>query len=395
MTLLHLALRGLMGRPFRNLLVGLFVLVLTGFLLGTTVVLRGMEKGLRAGMGRLGADIVVIPYDVTEEAQREVLAGRLAGGDSMPASTLGKIREMGAVERATPQLHLLTIKGLPYSTPGELFLVAFDPETDFTVLPWLKSRPAKPIGIGDAVGGALIHGIEPSRHLSINGHELVLAGHLEPTGIWLDRALFVTFETAQDMIAKGAISGELSTDMLTSIVVDLKPGYDAARTAIEMLLVAPGVWAVRAPTLMTTLASQRAGLIQSIFLALGIIWALAVVLTGFVFSIIVHERRREIGMLRAVGASRNFVFQLFLMEGAFPAVGGGLAGIILGAFLLYSLWSRLAAILKVELLLPPLPGLAAAAIGSFVIALVLVLPGILYPAIRASRLDPAVAMRGV
>ncbi len=66
---------------------------------------------------------------------------------------------------------------------------------------------------------------------------------------------------------------------------------------------------------------------------------------------------------------------------------------LLGALLLYSLRSWLAAILKVELLLPSVPGLAAATIGSFVIALLLVLPGILYPAIRASRLDPAVAMR--
>ena len=394
MTLLHLALRSLMGRPFRNLLVGLFVLVLTAFLLGTTVILRGMEKGLRAGMERLGPDIVVIPFDVTERAQSELLAGKLVTGDSMPYGSLQRIREMEAVGRASPQLHLLTIAGGPYSKSEELFIVAFDPETDFTILPWLRGRLAKPMGGDDAVGGTSLT-IEPSERFSINGYHLALTGKLEPTGIWFDQTVFVSFGTAHEMIGRGAIPGELSAETVTAIAVDLKQGYDAARTAIEMLLVAPGVWAVRAPKLMTTLASQRAGLIQSLFLALGIIWALAVVLTGFVFSIIVHERRREIGMLRAVGATRNFIFRLFLMESAFPAIGGGLVGIILSTLLLYSVGPRLGSIFNMELLLPSLPGLGAATMGSFAVAQVLVLPGIFYPALRASRLDPAVAMRGV
>jgi putative ABC transport system permease protein len=237
--------------------------------------------------------------------------------------------------------------------------------------------------------------IDASEHILVNGYELVLVGKLEPTGIWFDQTVFVTFDTARDMVANGAISGEVSTDTITNIAVDLKPGYDPGRTALEMLLVAPGAWPVQAPKLMTALAAQRAGLIQSLFIALFIIWLLAVVITGFVFSLIVNERRREIGMLRAVGASRNFIFRLFLTESAILAIGGGITGIILSTLLLYFLRSWLISALEIRVVLPSLPGLVVFTIGCFLIALILVLPALLYPAIRASRLDPVVAMREV
>jgi putative ABC transport system permease protein len=229
----------------------------------------------------------------------------------------------------------------------------------------------------------------------VNDYALTLAGKLEPTGIWYDQALFVTFDTARDMIAKGSTFSNVSLDTVTNITVELKPGYDAAKMAMEMVLVAPGIWPVQAPKFMTILSTQRAGLIKSLFIALGIIWALAVVITGFVFSIIVNERRREIGMLRAVGASRNFIFRLFLTESAVLACSGGLAGIILSMLFLYFMKAWLMSALEIQILFPSLPGLVLFTVGCFLTALILVLPALLYPAVRASRLDPAVAMREV
>ncbi len=395
MTLLYLVLQGLKERRFRSLLILFFVLVLTGFLSATTVILRGVEKNLRSGMEKLGADIIVIPYDITERAQKEVLAGRLGTTDWMPADNVRRISEMEAVEKVSPRLYLETIKGSPYSTGDELFVVAFDPKTDFTILCWLKGKLQEPLKIGDALGGASINRIATSERVLVNGYALTLVGKLEPTGIWFDQTLFVTFDTARDMIARGATSGHVSLDTITNITVELKPGYDAAKMAMEMVLVAPGIWPVQAPKLMTILAAQRAGLIKSLFIALGIIWTLAVVLTGFVFSLIVNERRREIGMLRAAGASRNFIFRLFLTESAILAIGGGAAGIILSMLFLYLMRSWLMSTLEIRVLLPSLPGLVAFTLGSFLIALIFVFPALLYPAVRASRLDPAVAMREV
>jgi putative ABC transport system permease protein len=394
-TLLYLVLQGLKERQFRSLLIVFFILVLTGFLLATTVISRGVEKSLRTGMEKLGADIIVIPYDITEQAQKEVLAGRLGTTDWVPADNVHRLLEMEEVERASPRLHLATISGSPHSSAEELVVMAFDPQTDFTILCWLKDKLKGPLKVGEAIGGAFINRASPSEHVSVNGYELILVGKLDPVGIWYDQAIFVTFDTARDMKAKGAVSDEVSLETVTNITVDLKPGIDVNETAVKMWLTAPGIWPVQAPKLMTILATQRAGLIKSLFIALGIIWVLAVVLTGFVFSMLVNERRREIGMLRATGASRNFIFQLFLTESAVLACSGGLAGIILSMLFLSCMRSWLMSALEIQILFPSLPGLVLFTVGCFLIALVLVLPALLYPAVRASRLDPAVAMREV
>ncbi len=395
MTLLYLVRRGITERLFRSLLIVFFILILTGFLLATTIILKGTEESHRKGAERLGADLTVIPYDVTERAQEEILTGRLATKDSMPSDHVGRISEMKAVKRASPQLYLGTIRGSATSDAEKTSLIAFDPKTDFTILPWLKHKLPKPLGIHDAVGGALIENMGLPEHIRTNGYELALVGRLEPTGIWLDRAVFVTFETARNMIAKGALSAEVSADAITSISVDLKPGYDVVRTATEMVLEVPGIWPVRATKLMRTLAAQRTGLIQSLLLSLSMIWVLTIVLTGFVFSLIVNEQRREIGIFRAIGASRHFIFRLFLAEGAILAAVGGSTGMIVSTCLLYFLRSWLTPLFEATIYFPSLPGLVVSMIASFLIAFLLVFPALLYPAFRASRLDPALAMREV
>ncbi len=394
MTLLYLVRRGITERLFRSLLIVFFILILTGFLLATTIILKGTEESLRNGADRLGADLTVIPYDVTERAQEEVLTGRLATKDSMPSDHVRRISEMKAVKRTSPQLYLGTIRGSATSD-AEASLIAFAPETDFTILPWLKHKLPKPLGIHDAVAGALIEDTGLPEHILTNGYKLTLVSRLEPTGIWLDQAVFVTFETAREMIGKGAISAEVSADTVTSISVDLKPNYDVARTATEMLLAVPGIWPVQSTKLMRTLAAQRAGLIQSLLLALSLIWVLTIVLTGFVFSLIVNEQRREIGIFRAIGASRHFIFRLFLTEGAILATVGALTGMMVSTFLLYFLRPWLMPVFEATIYLPSLPGLVVSMIGCFFIAFLLVLPALLHPALRASRLDPALAMREV
>jgi putative ABC transport system permease protein len=128
---------------------------------------------------------------------------------------------------------------------------------------------------------------------------------------------------------------------------------------------------------------------------LGVIWVLAIILTSFIFSLMVNEQRREIGILRAVGASRKFIFRLFLTESAILALIGGLTGIILGLFVLFLLKSWLMSSLNIQVLFPSLSGFILSTISCFLLALILVLPALLYPAIRASHLDPATAMREV
>jgi putative ABC transport system permease protein len=98
----------------------------------------------------------------------------------------------------------------------------------------------------------------------------------------------------------------------------------------------------------------------------------------------VTERTREIGIRKALGARRSDIMRQILFEALLMAFVGGAAGVALGGALTVMMTS----VFGVTLRLPPL----YVALAVFVSGAVGVISG-WYPASRASKLDPIVALR--
>ncbi len=123
----------------------------------------------------------------------------------------------------------------------------------------------------------------------------------------------------------------------------------------------------------------------SLFLGLG---AVALLVGGIgianVMVISVLERRAEIGLRRALGATKRHVAIQFLSEALLLATIGGIGGVILGS----AVTAAYASIRGWGVLIPQV-----ALIGGFAAALVIGAVAGLYPAIRAARLSPTEALR--
>ncbi len=119
-------------------------------------------------------------------------------------------------------------------------------------------------------------------------------------------------------------------------------------------------------------------LVASISLVVGGIGIMNIMLTS------VTERTREIGVRRALGAKRADITVQFLVESMALTTAGGVVGIVIGMIVPWAVEG----VLKFKTIVTPMTLLVP-----FVMAVAVGLASGLYPALRAARLDPIVALR--
>lgn len=222
---------------------------------------------------------------------------------------------------------------------------------------------------------------------------------LKNTGTGTAKDLTVAGIMASDFVGNGALTSTVFvTDLLASRVVanrhylKVSPGADPDQVAssVSGALIQNGASARSFRSVVAELLENQQsffGVLRG-YLGLGLLIGIAGL--GVVMVRAVRERRREIGMLRAMGFSAAIVRRAFLLEAGFVALQGILIGMILGMVTAYNLlvnsdsfgsqkldfswpWSVLAVIAVVPLLASLL---ATAA-----------------PATQAARIRPAAALR--
>jgi putative ABC transport system permease protein len=411
--MIRLAFKTIRGNGFRSLAIFLAVAGVAGFLLGTSLIINGVQNSLDSGLKRLGADIIVVPKGSETKVQTALLMGKPINVTTpvwMPRDNLQKVAAVSGVEAVSPQVYLSSMYNSPCCAVSEMFIVVFDPATDFTVTPWLEKNLHRGLARGECIGGTYIFVPDGWEKIKIYGYDVDLAGNLEPTGTGLDRTLFLTVETAADM-GKASLTKAVAPanyvkqdtrtksvsfifeKNISSIMVKVAPGADPHQVALQILEDTDGMVPIESPQLFSAFRGQMTGLLWGLFAITVIIWAVSMVLIGVVFSMAANERRREMAVLRSVGATRNFIFGSVLTEAALLALGGAALGIASAAAGLFIFRDFIAGSLSIPFLFPSISSFIGLFGAGLALAIVSVALSALLPAIRSSRQELAVAMR--
>jgi putative ABC transport system permease protein len=381
----QLALLGIAIRPARSILSAL------GIALGiaTMVAVLGIAGSSRA---QLVAEIDALGTNLLTVTPAQSFGGQDAGlpvtaaamisriGPVIDASAIGDVPASVYRSNRIPAANTDAIAvycaapGLLRTLQGQLargtFLNAATARYPAVVL---GQYAAQALGIDRADGSVLVW---------LGGHWFAVTGILEPLTLApeLDRAALIGFPVARQLLQASPAPAEVyvRTDPASVPAVASVLAATAEPMAAQDVAVADP-----ADALLARADATRA--FQGLFLALG---AVALLVGGIgignVMVIAVLERRSEIGLRRAIGATRRHVAIQFAAEAVVLAGAGGTAGAVLGgiataAFAATRHWPAVV----------PLTSLAAA-VG--IAVLVGGLAG-LYPALRAARLSPAEALR--
>ena len=150
-----LAVRSIRTRRFRSTLILACVLIASAFLFGTTTLISGFERSLNSGLERLGADIIVIPAGSETGVETALLMGKPTD-TWMPADVVSNVASVPGIGEVSGQMYLKSLYNAPCCSVSEMFLVAIDPETDFSIRPWLESRLKRSLEPGEVIGGSYI-----------------------------------------------------------------------------------------------------------------------------------------------------------------------------------------------------------------------------------------------
>ncbi|MFH0987143.1 MAG: ABC transporter permease [Candidatus Micrarchaeota archaeon] len=213
--------------------------------------------------------------------------------------------------------------------------------------------------------------------MSFAGEDFRVVGIYETGSQFLDMVILMPIDTAREI-------GNFKQGMVSLLYVDLKNPNEADRVASKIEFMIDDVDAKTSSERGQEMGSIVSN-IDMFFLAISSV-AIMVGAIGILNTMLmsVMERYREFGVLKAVGWTSDDVIKLVLYESLMLGIIGGVLGIALGYFAVFAL----------DVILPFSPVLTLElVVSSFFLSIILGVVGGTYPAFRASKLDPVVAIR--
>ncbi|MCF6092687.1 ABC transporter permease [Microaerobacter geothermalis] len=370
----HMAWRSLTRKKVRACLLSVSAAITSMVLFSAYFFIVSLENSFEASSARLGADIIVVPKGMGRQLEDLAISG-FVSDKYLSENIVKEIESFDSVEIAAPQLYVSTVSTVCCGTEGDFPVVAFDPDKDFTLSSWLadkKELQPNEIVIGSEAGGKnfIYHYDNPyvEEWVTLFGNPFRVKNVLFPTGMSTDKTIFVRMDAIKKLAENHHPALAMPKDAVSLILVKTKPGTaDFVQLNINQKY--SDAEAVKGSALKETLSRQLfpMKLLSYSMILLVLIMNIFQVMT--MYTALIGERKKEIGMLRAMGASKKSTFQLLLLETGMTSLLGAAAGAFLAGAILYD--NRILILQLIQLPMRFPDWLSGMALGFAVIAIIL------------------------
>ncbi|MCF6247369.1 MAG: ABC transporter permease [Desulfobacula sp.] len=371
---------------------GKMLFLVLGLVIGISTVVtllsitESMTRDIEARLNQFGANIVVVP-------KNENLSLNYGGIDVGGVSYQVKEFDQESLEKIktiknSKNLSIIAPKVLGAVTVNDkkvlLMGVIYEQELALKTW-WQKSGGAFPEKDNEIMLGAqaaTLLGYKAGDTIAINKTSFKVATVLKPTGASEDSAIIASLTASQKLLGKegkismmeiSAFCGGCPISEMTLQIAEKFP--DAKVTAMKQAVMSK---------------MQSIDMFRSFSLGISMI----VIFIGSLLVLVtmmgsVNERTREIGIFRAIGFRRGHIMQIILLEAMLLGIIGGILGFGIGNLIAYTI---IPLVMKDGVFAGINTNLG---IISILMAVALSLLASLYPAFKASNMDPSEALRAL
>jgi len=395
MKLYQIVLKDILRRKRRVLYAAFGVLIGTMTVVGVLTIAYAGENKIYSQLEKYGANLTIIPeVNSIKAGLGNISLGTVSVGENyIPETVITRVQEIadgeirqaikiaddgGPIATVAPRLYVnAEIRGISVIVAG------IDPQPELVIKNWWVVKEGKYLdGENQALVGSITAELLKFKlgdEINLNGTVFNVVGLLEETGGTEDYQIMTPLPDLQSAFGKEglistidvrALCNACPVELIASEIHRNIPGVKAL--AVKQIASSEMDLVAKVNRMMIALAG--------ITLIIGIFGVVNTMMTS------VHERTKDIGVMRAVGASTSQIVLIFMLEAVLIGILGGILGYLGGTALAYAFGP----IIFEDVSISFLPEFVPVALGMSI-----AVAGIatVYPAIRATRIKIAEAFR--